>query len=510
MQLKHKNQTFTNIVTVSLCCLILISIQAFSQTKSTKRGIAYGYHSEADMATISKGISWWYNWYYQPESTVASVYKNYGMDFVPMAWGKSFNEAGLRNFYASHPDAKYLLGFNEPNFMSQANMKPSEAAALWPKLEKIARDFGLKIVGPAVNYSGDGVTENGVTYSNPITYLDAFFAACPNCQVDYIAVHNYMCYSGALSDYINQFKKYNKPIWLTEFACWDQATITLDMQKGLVMGAIDFLESEPMVFRYSWFTGDRKGGSPYISLFDSQSGNLTELGQLYINYNPIHDPTSYTPIPARLEAESYSAMSGIAIEATKDISGIANVGWIDANDWIEYNIDVPTSGEYTVSFRISANASTNLELRENNTTIQTLQVSATGGWQSWKTLQTNISLTTGRHKLRIFTNKGMFNLNWLELTSSGQPTSIQETELQAVRVYPNPVNNKLTIELGIWSAGTQISIVDLAGRNVFTKTLTEKTSKLEIDFSSFRSGSYILQVKNSNITTNQLIVKAGS
>ena len=506
MKLQPKNQTYITIVTC-ICCLIFISIQAFSQTKSTKRGIAFGYHSEADMAAISKGISWWYNWYYQPESSVASVYQNYGMDFVPMAWGKSFNEAGLRAFYTSHPNAKYLLGFNEPNFMSQANMKPTEAAALWPKLEKIARDFGLKIVGPAVNYSGDGVTENGVTYSNPIAYLDAFFAACPNCQVDYIAVHNYMCYSGALSDYINQFKKYNKPIWLTEFACWDQATITLDMQKGLVMGAIDFLESEPMVFRYSWFTGDRKGGSPYLSLFDSQSGNLTELGQLYINYNPLHDPSSYTPIPARLEAESYSAMSGIAIEATKDISGIVNIGWIDANDWLEYNIDVPTSGEYTISFRISANASTNLELRENNTTIQIVHVAATGGWQSWQTLQTSISLTEGRHKLRIFTTKGMFNLNWLELTSSGQPTLIHQSGLPCQRIYPNPVKDKLVIETGNSPGKTEVSILDLSGRTIATQIFSGKTTRMEIDFSNFKNGSYLVHAKNSGNIFNQLIVK---
>ena len=490
-----------------LLLLIFLSASAFSQIKSKKRGIAYGYHSEADMAAISKGISWWYNWYYQPESAVSMVYQNYGMDFVPMAWGKSFDEVGMRAYYASHPDAKYLLGFNEPNFMSQANLKPSEAAALWPKLEKIAKDYGLKIVGPAVNYSGDGVQENGVTYSNPVAYLDAFFAACPNCQVDYIAVHNYMCYSGALTDYINQFKKYAKPIWLTEFACWDQATITLAMQKGLVLGAIDYLESEPMVFRYSWFTGNRTGSSPYLDLYDAQSGKLTELGQLYVNYNPIHDPNIYSPIPSRIEAESYSTMSGISIEATSDISGIANVGWIDAGDWLEYNIDVPATDDYTVYFRVSANASTNLELRENNATMQTLSIASSGGWQNWNTLQTTIRLTSGKHKLQVYTNKGMFNLNWLEIASAGQPTLISEPSLANKRIYPNPVKDRLFIETDNNLGKTEISILDLSGRILYSKIFTGDTSRMEIDFSNFRSGSYIVQTKNSETTINHLIVK---
>lgn len=494
-------------VIIFVAVLILFPVICHAQTKSAKRGIAYGYHSEADMATISKGISWWYNWYYQPESSVAMVYLNYGMEFVPMAWGKSFNEAGLRAFYSSHPDAKYLLAFNEPNFISQANLKPTEAAALWPKLEKIASDFGLKIVGPAVNYSGDPVQENGVIYSNPIAYLDAFFVACPNCQVDYIAVHNYMCYSGALADYINQFKKYNRPIWLTEFACWDQQTITLNMQKSLMMGAIDLLENDPSVFRYSWFTGDRKGNFPYIDLFDANSGKLTELGQLYVSYNPIHDPNSFSPIPARLEAENYSAMSGIAIEATADNSGIANVGWIDGGDWLEYNIDAAVSGDYMISFRISANANTSLEIRENNVALQTLQISSSGGWQNWKTIQTSISLSSGKHKLRIYTNVGMFNLNWIEINPLGQSVGISK-ELQFENmIYPNPVKDKLFIEMANGKSETEISILDLSGRTIYNKTFPVGTNKMQFDFRNFKNGTYLVRTINAGNITTHLIVK---
>lgn len=488
-------------------CLIFLFLSAFSQNKSSKRGIAYGYHSEADLAAISNNVSWWYNWNYKPESTVAEVYQNYGMDFVPMTWNGFFNETGLCAFYASHPNAKFLLGFNEPNFTTQANLKPSQAAALWPKLEKIAKDFGLKIVGPAVNYSDKPVQENGVSYTDPVVYLDAFFAACPNCQVDYIAVHNYMCYAGALADYIKKFKKYKKPIWLTEFACWDQPSITLDMQKGYMMGAIDYLESDTMVFRYSWFNGNRSGSYPYLDLFKAKSGELTELGQLYISFNPIHDPNVYTSIPARLEAESYTTMSGIAIEATKDISGIANVGWIDAGDWLEYNIDVPTTGDYKVNFRISANAATNLELRENNVTLQTLQIPTTGGWQNWKTLQTSLNLTAGKHILRILTNKGLFNLNWIEITDALQSARISEFQETNDRVYPNPVKDKLFIESDYQSGETQLSILNLEGRVIFTKMYAEGTSRFEIDFNNFKSGSYIVQTKNADKISNHLIIK---
>lgn len=57
-------------------------------------------------------------------------------------------------------------------------MTPLEAAAEWPRLEAIANEFVLKIVGPAVNFCGNCVTENGTTYNDPFDYLDDSFQAC--------------------------------------------------------------------------------------------------------------------------------------------------------------------------------------------------------------------------------------------------------------------------------------------------------------------------------------------
>lgn len=491
-----------------MLCLVLFSASAFSQVKSKKRGMAYGYHTEADLKVLSKNISWWYNWSVRPDSKVSLVYQNYGMEFVPMAWNNNYSETELRSFYTKHPETKYILGFNEPNFTSQANMTPSQAAAAWPRLEKIAKEFGLKIVAPAVNYADKPVTENGVTYTDPIAYLDAFFAACPDCQVDYIAVHNYMCYAGALTDDLKRYKKYKKPIWLTEFACWDQPNITLAMQKDYMMGAIDYLESDTSIFRYSWFNGSRNQAYPYLDLLKMTAGQLTELGQLYVNFNPIHDTSFYTPVPARLEAENYSSMSGIAIQGTTDVSGIANVGWIDANDWMEYNIMVPETKDYTVYFRIASNGSTNLELRENNAKLQSLAIPNSGGWQNWRTLKTTLPLTAGKHKLRVFTNRGLFNMNWMEITNVGDfPTTIIAPEQAAVQVYPNPVLDRLFIEGSNISGNTEVSIIDLSGRMLSSQTFNGGTPKMEIDFSGFKSGSYIVRTKNAENITNHLIVK---
>jgi len=184
------------------------------------------------------------------------------------------------------------------------------------------------------------------------------------------------------------------------------------------------------------------------------------------------------------------------------------VGWIDASDWMEYNILVPETKDYTVYFRIASTASTNLEIRENNVKLAGLQIPNSNGWQNWKTLSTTLSLTAGKHKLRIYTGRGAFNFNWLEITNAGQfPTSIIHVENDAARVYPNPVNDRLFIEKGSTLGVTEVSIIDLSGRVLSKNTYPGESSKIEIDFSSFNNGSYIVRTKNSGSISNHLIVK---
>src|SRR5579872_6549752 len=50
-------------------------------TKSTKRGMAYGGDSAADLTALSTGISWWYNWSPSPETAVANIYQSIGVSF---------------------------------------------------------------------------------------------------------------------------------------------------------------------------------------------------------------------------------------------------------------------------------------------------------------------------------------------------------------------------------------------------------------------------------------------
>lgn len=468
-----------------VCCL---PIMVFAQQKSTKRGLGYGHHTASDLQALSAGVSWWYNWSEAPEAAVSSTFTQYGFDFVPMAWNGNFNETKMRSFLAAHPQVKYLLAFNEPNFIDQANMTPTQAAAQWHRLESIANDYNLKIVGPAVNFCGNCVTENGVHYTDPVKYLDDFFAACSGCQVDYIAIHSYMNTVSAFSWYLNLFKKYNKPIWVTEYAGWEQNgnINNSNAQVNYMIGATDLMEADTSVFRYAWFIGRTNTGPstyPYIDLL-AQSGTLTPLGQAYVSM-PVHDTNYWQPIPALIEAEKYTRMKGIFLERTTDVSGFAHAGYIEANDWLEYQVIVPQAATYVLDFRVAVNQSSSMDVQLDGVTGITQILPVTGGFNNWVTISNTMHFPPGQHVLRIRANSAGFNLNSINIRNN-TPTALNPLQHIQPHVFPNPVRSKIHLQ----NAPTvkQLELYSSSGQKIFTWNDTNG-----LDVTNLAPGLYLLR-----------------
>ncbi|MBN1409557.1 MAG: carbohydrate-binding protein [Spirochaetales bacterium] len=103
-------------------------------------------------------------------------------------------------------------------------------------------------------------------------------------------------------------------------------------------------------------------------------------------------------------------MSGIQTESCSE--GGLNVGWIEAGDWMDYNLNV-TAGTYTVSYRVaSLSSGGSLDLRIGNTTYNTVSFAATGGWQTWTTVTGTVTLPGGNQTIRIYSNQTGWNINW--------------------------------------------------------------------------------------------------
>jgi hypothetical protein len=235
-----------------------------SSGSNCKRGIAA---NTAPGAAFFPSITWWYNWASQPSGTKV------GIEFTPMIWGAA-------NLNATIPaGSKYLLTFNEPNFHAQSNLTAAQAASDWPQIEAKASAAGVPIVGPGMNFCGPAASCNG---TSPYQYLKDFFAACTNCKVDYVAVHWYNCDLPSLKDYLEPggnlegFEQFGKPIWLTEFSCNGSASVAEN--ETFMRAAIPYLEGNPHVFRYSWFSA---GPIPNAKLI-KDDGTPTALGSVYM------------------------------------------------------------------------------------------------------------------------------------------------------------------------------------------------------------------------------------
>lgn len=164
-----------------------------------------------------------------------------------------------------------------------------------------------------------------------------------------------------------------------------------------------------------------------------------------------------TAIPGNLEAESYSYMSGVQLEATSDAGGGQNVGWIDTGDWMNYSVNVASSGWYTVQYRVASTGSNGkIVLSQNSKDISAISsIPSTGGWQNWTTINSRVYLNAGTQNLVVYAIAGGFNVNWVKFTSETTP---QPNLLPAIKqngpYWVNATNgnrvNLRGVNLGNW------------------------------------------------------------
>lgn len=131
----------------------------------------------------------------------------------------------------------------------------------------------------------------------------------------------------------------------------------------------------------------------------------------------------------RTEAETIGWNAGISTEACKSSGGPTSnqdVTSINNGDWLAVgNADFGSTGATSFKANVASTAGGKIEIRLDSETgklVGTLNVSPTGGEQTWKTVETSISGTTGKHKLFfMFTGTGsgnLFNFDYWQFTQS--------------------------------------------------------------------------------------------
>ena len=216
-------------------------------------------------------------------------------------------------------------------------------------------------------------------------------------------------------------------------------------------------------------------------------------------------------IPGTIEAENYDVGGeGVSYHDSDDINESAlyrddGVDIVDGGtkysvehtknkEWQEYTIDVKEDGEYDFVVSYSSNLSSgtariSLSLPdEGKEIVSNYKLLSTYGWDNYweETIATDVSLSKGKHVIRIDVVQFGFNLDWIKIKGDGV-TKTKELKLTSVSVFPNPNST------GIFNLNrvSNYSVYSIEG----LKVLSGK-GRL-IDIFSFPKGIYILKTETS-------------
>ena len=140
------------------------------------------------------------------------------------------------------------------------------------------------------------------------------------------------------------------------------------------------------------------------------------------NYDTGGQGAGYSVTAVNGSADSYRS-DGVDLEATTDSGGGYDLGWTGAGQWFKYTVDAAGAGSYTVGLRVAAPTAVTDALHISNAAGTSLSgnvtIPATGGYQTWTTVDTTVTLPAGQQTLTVYQDNPGWNVNYLTFATSG-------------------------------------------------------------------------------------------
>jgi hypothetical protein len=218
-----------------------------------------------------------------------------------------------------------------------------------------------------------------------------------------------------------------------------------------------------------------------LNLSNPSNGTIADAqGVGTINNDDSSTPPANTPI--RIEAEDYisffdksSGNTGgafrsddVDIQATTDLGGGFNVGWIQQGEWLTYDVNIPEAGTYDIVARVASAQSGTRSLKVSvGGESETLSFGGTGGWQNWTDVTAQgVNLSAGSQQLRLDMLSNSFNVNYIDIvpsTSSPTPPTLSINDVSLTEGNSGTKNATFTVNLS--EASTQSVSVNYATAN---------------------------------------------
>jgi hypothetical protein len=218
----------------------------------------------------------------------------------------------------------------------------------------------------------------------------------------------------------------------------------------------------------------------------------------------------------KYEAESASNRApGPYLQPCTDVGGGQNFAGLWVNDFFAYNtLNVPVSGLYNISFRVSTTAPAQISVGHSGMRFGIIDIPNTGG--AWQTITDTITLPalsyTGIHVY-----SGTFKFNWFSidncapdsLNANGMAYMKQEENRNVVSktsLFPNPTYGPVNVDIrpDVYRTAT---LLDMQGRPVRRWNVLPGQTRLNFDVSSMQSGLYILKLEGEKETESLRVIK---
>jgi hypothetical protein len=215
-----------------------------------------------------------------------------------------------------------------------------------------------------------------------------------------------------------------------------------------------------------------------------------------------------------IQAEDYSAMSGIQVEPTTDTGGGSNVGYTETGDWMAYNnINFPTTGSYLIEYRVASGVTggrLSSDLNGGTIILGNVDIPNTGGWQNWQTVTQTVNVNAGTYNFGIYIQNTGMNINWIRITKIGNAAATaavaaispeEKTGENILNIYPNPVSDVLSFTTDV--TGGKINIIDSQGAVIGSQNAAENS----LNVSNLKQGIYFIVLEKDGQKTIKRFIK---
>lgn len=235
--------------------------------------------------------SWAYNW---GRSSAGSGELPDDVVHTPMQWGR-WNLGNIHESYEDwNADLKpaYLLGYNEPDSVNQANILVEEGIELWPQLEAL----DVPLLSPALTHNGHGRT-----------WLTEFADQADELgyRQDYAGMHWYGAPNvNNILNYVNTIQNLSngRDVWITEFSPVDwnggSGNWSEETNYSFILEFMYRADRKENLDKYALFpfAGDQpttpwaKSNPRANSFIGPVDGELTPYGKAYASWDGESDP----------------------------------------------------------------------------------------------------------------------------------------------------------------------------------------------------------------------------